>query len=74
MLSGSPTTTTSSTKISLKKYTPLPFSQFAILHLLQFCEAASIFVLYPFLNEVNNASQTDYNRFYPRDTYVYYVN
>ena len=67
MLSGSPTT---SAKISLKKYTPLPLSQIAILLFLRFCEAASVFVLYPFLNEVNNVSQTDCNRSDPRDTYV----
>jgi MFS family permease len=35
-----------------KKYTPLPLSQIAILHLLQSCEAASNAVILPFLNEL----------------------
>ena len=64
MLAGSPTTR------SLKNYTPLPLSQIAILLFLRFCEAASTFVIFPFLNEVINVFQTDYNRFDPRDTYV----
>ena len=37
---------------SLIKYTPLPLFQIAILLLLRFCEAASTFVIFPFLNEV----------------------
>ena len=63
MLSGSPTT---STKSSLQKYTPLPLSQIAILLLLRFCEAASAFVIFPFLNEVSNITDY-YNRFDPRE-------
>jgi hypothetical protein len=34
------------------KYTPLPLAQIAILLLLRFSEAASTFVIFPFLNEV----------------------
>lgn len=37
---------------STAKYTPLPHSQIAILLLLRFCEAASTFVIFPFLNEL----------------------
>ena len=52
MLSGSPTATSSSAEGPLRKYTPLPLSQIAILLFLRFCEAASTFVIFPFLNEV----------------------
>ena len=37
---------------SSTKYTPLPLAQISILLLLRFCEAASTFVIFPFLNEV----------------------
>ena len=45
-------TVTSHSRMPMKKYTPLPLSQIAILLLLRFCEAASTFVIFPFLNEV----------------------
>ena len=48
-MSGS--STVGGSKLSTK-YTPLPLGQIAILLLLRFCEAASTFVIFPFLNEV----------------------
>ena len=39
---------------SLGNYTPLPLSQISILLLLRFCEAASAFVIFPFLNEARS--------------------
>jgi len=51
MSSGSLTTNVNDSR-SLKRYTPLPLFQIAIVLLLRFCEAASTFVIFPFLNEL----------------------
>ena len=52
---GSPT---ANGRRSLVKYTPLPLFQIAILFILRFCEAASTFVIFPFLNEVTYFKMT----------------
>ena len=36
--------------------TPLPAGQIATLLLLRFCESASVFVIFPFLNEVRSVA------------------
>jgi len=51
MTFGSPTPIASDGRLLIKR-TPLPLSQIAVLLLLRFCEAASVFVIFPFLNEV----------------------
>jgi len=48
-MSGLPTV--GGSKLSAE-YTPLPLGQIVILLLLRFCEAASTFVIFPFLNEL----------------------
>lgn len=42
---------------SKRQRTPLPADQIAILLFLRFCESASMFVIFPFLNEVRTAEQ-----------------
>ena len=42
---------------STPKRTPLPFDQIVILLFLRFCESASTFVIFPFLNEVRISTE-----------------
>ena len=45
---------------SKSQRTPLPVDQITILLFLRFCEAASMYVIFPFLNEVRAREQTSY--------------
>ena len=46
----------------LLNHTPLPLSQISILFLIRFCEAASFYAIFPFLNEVHDMFKIFFNR------------